>query len=185
MRSQNANTPPPLVFGIFCRISAWQAYSLTHLIPMSFYSIRCAREQDSAEIARLADALGYPTSDDAMRLRLQRLLASSNDVIFVAESADGGLLAWIHGVVSQYLESDCRVEIGGLVVDQRFHRKGIGRDLVGQVEKWAVERGIMQTTVRCRTTRPEAHLFYESLGYTRAKTQIVFRKSLARPSAAA
>jgi GNAT superfamily N-acetyltransferase len=147
---------------------------------MSRYSIRLAQDQDCAEIARLASQLGYPTSGDAMRIRLQRLLASANDVVFVAESAGGGLVGWIHGVLSQFLESDYRVEIGGLIVDERFYRKGVGRALVEHVESWAVDRGVRQASVRCRTTRAEAHLFYESLGYRRAKTQIVFRKALAQ-----
>jgi GNAT superfamily N-acetyltransferase len=153
--------------------------SLSFTVRMSSYSIRHAREQDCTEIARLAGQLGYPVSDDMMSLRLRRLINSSSDIVFVAEASDGGeLIGWIQGSLSQYLESDYRVEIAGLVVDERFHRNGIGRDLVDRVERWAVERGVLQASVRCRTTRPEAHLFYESLGYTRAKTQIAFRKPL-------
>ncbi len=147
---------------------------------MSVYSIRNAREQDCEKVAQLAGQLGYPVTGDAMRLRLQRLLSSPTDVVFVAESANGGMIGWIHGVLSQFLESDCRVEIGGLVIDEQFYRKGVGRDLVEHVESWAVERGVMLASVRCRTTRAEAHHFYESLGYNRAKTQIVFRKALAQ-----
>ena len=151
---------------------------------MSRYSIRKAREQDCAEVARLASQLGYPASDEAMRLRLRRLLASSSDVVFVA-GTHGGLVGWIHAVLSQALESDFRVEIAGLVVDERFLRKGVGRGLVERVEKWAIGRGVKQTVVRCRTTRAGAHQFYESIGYSRAKMQIVFRKSLAqRPNTA-
>jgi GNAT superfamily N-acetyltransferase len=146
----------------------------------SRYSIRQAHEQDCAELARLASELGYPASSETMKLRLQRLLSSPNDVVFVAESVDTGLVGWIHGVLSQFLESDYRVEIGGLVVDERFHRKGVGRDLVRKVESWAIERGAVQASVRCNTTRTGAHSFYESLGFDRAKTQIVFRKSLSQ-----
>jgi GNAT superfamily N-acetyltransferase len=145
---------------------------------MPQYSIRHAREQDCAEITRLAGQLGYPTSENSMRERLKRLLASPGDAVFVAESAEGGLAGWIHGVLQQFLESDYRVEIAGLVVDERFHRQGIGRGLVERVERWAVEQGVSQSSVRCRTTRAEAHRFYESLGYKQAKTQIVFRKAL-------
>lgn len=145
---------------------------------MPRHSFRKAQEQDCEEIARLASQFGYPVLGDVMRLRLQRLLASSSDVIFVAELSSGGLVGWIHGVLSQFLESDHRVEIGGLVVDERFHRQAVGRGLVQRVEDWAVEHGVMQASVRCRTTRAEAHLFYESLGYKQNKTQIVFRKTL-------
>ncbi len=149
------------------------------------YSIRPASEEDFAEIARLAGQLGYPASDDVMRTRLQRLLVDPGNVVFVAESAEGGLVGWIQGVRSQFLESDCRIEIAGLIVDQRFHRKGVGRALIGRVEGWALDQGVSQVSVRCRTTRVDAHRFYESLGFSRAKTQVVFRKTLPPGSVAA
>lgn len=145
---------------------------------MSSYSIRPAREQDSVEIARLAAQLGYPASADVIRTRLQRLLANPGDAVFVAEAPDGKLAGWIHGVLSQFLESEFRVEIAGLVVDERFHRKGIGRDLVQRVETWALDHGVTQASVRCQTKRTDAHQFYASLGYTETKRQVVFRKPL-------
>ncbi|HEU6449494.1 MAG TPA: GNAT family N-acetyltransferase [Verrucomicrobiae bacterium] len=145
---------------------------------MSRCLIRKAREEDCPEIARFAAQLGYPTTDDAVRKRLERLMSSSNDVVFVAETGDGALAGWVHGVLSQFLESDYRVEIAGLVVDEQFHRQGIGRDLVKHVEQWAMENGVDEVSVRCRTTRAQAHSFYEELGYRNVKTQIVFRKTL-------
>lgn len=140
------------------------------------YSVRRAVEQDGAEIARLAGQLGYPCTPEAMASRLRRLRRSRRDAVFVA-GQDGELAGWIHGMLSQYLESDFRVEIAGLVVDKRFQRLGIGRALVAIVEKWGLSSGAVQSVVRCRTTRPAAHRFYESLGYNRSKKQIVFRKS--------
>ena len=145
---------------------------------MSDFRIRRACEQDGAELARLAAQLGYPVSDDAMQKRLQRLLVSDSDVVYVAEAAGGGLVGWIHGLLSQFLESDYRLEIAGLVVDERFHRKGVGRALVAPVETWAAAHGVEQAVVRCQSKRAEAHQFYRSLGYSQTKTQIVFRRSL-------
>ena len=143
------------------------------------FSIRRAKADDCAEIARLATQLGYPVTPKAMGARLKRLIGSEADAVFVAQTADGAaLLGWIHAVLSQYLESDFRVEITGLIVDETVQRKGLGRALVAQVEAWARRRGAVQASVRCRTTRPEAHRFYEGLGYGQYKTQIVFRKPL-------
>jgi GNAT superfamily N-acetyltransferase len=144
---------------------------------MPRHSIRPAGEEDCAEIVRLSSQLGYPATTVAMQKRLQRLLASSANAIFVAESANGGLAGWIHGVLSQVLEADYRVEIAGLIVDERFQRMGVGRALVERVEDWAKSQGIELVVVRCRSTRIEAHQFYASLGYNQTKTQIVFRKS--------
>ncbi len=144
------------------------------------YSIRRADERDCADLARLAGQLGYPTPEEAMRGRLERLLDSPGDAIFVAESDDGGLIGWVHGVLSQFLESEYRLEVGGLVVDERLHRKGIGRALMERVENWALERGATHIIIRSRSTRTEAHHFYEKLGYSQSKVQVVFRKALPR-----
>jgi GNAT superfamily N-acetyltransferase len=141
-------------------------------------SIRQARAEDCAEIARLAAQLGYPASCDEIHRRLQRLLASPNDLVLVAESSEGLLAGWAHAFLSQLLESDYRVEIGGLVVDKNFHRRGVGRELIRRIEQWAAEHGVRQISVRCKTTRLEAHQFYENLGYRPAKTQTAFRKPL-------
>ncbi len=153
-------------------------YTLSVRESMTRFHIRNGREQDGSQIARLASQLGYPVSGETMRTRLQTLLASPANLVLVAESDEGELLGWIHGVLSQFLESDRRVEIGGLVIDKQYHRKGIGRDLVERVEAWGVEHGVLQVLVRCQTKRAEAHTFYGSLGYAPAKTQTVFRKSL-------
>ena len=146
---------------------------------MSGYSIRLAVRDDGAAIARLVTELGYPTSAEQMNVRLGRLLTSPNDVVFVAEITDPVVTAgWIHGTVSQCVEADYRVEVAGLVVNEEFHRRGIGTALVRCVETWGLEQGAVQASVRCRTTRPEAHLFYERLGYCQIKTQVVLRKPL-------
>ena len=143
---------------------------------MSHPIIRPARESDAAELARLTSQLGYPASEAAIRARLKRMIESSNDRILVAEVKAGELAGWIHGFVSQLLESDYRVEIGGLVVVERWRRNGIGRSLVRTVEDWAKERGVAELSVRCRVEREESHKFYESLSFQHTKTQKVFRK---------
>lgn len=146
---------------------------------MSDYSIRLAVSDDCAAIARLVTELGYPASAEQMNVRLARLLMSTNDVVFVAEvTGPAVIVGWIHSSLSQCLEADYRVEIAGLVVNEEFHRRGIGTALVRCVEKWGLEQGAVQASVRCRTTRPEAHLFYERLGYRQTKTQVVLRKPL-------
>jgi GNAT superfamily N-acetyltransferase len=106
------------------------------------------------------------------------LLASPNDLVLVAESSEGLLVGWTHAFLSQLLESDYRVEIGGLVVDKNFQRHGVGRELIRRIEQWAADHGVKQISVRCKTSRLEAHQFYENLDYRAAKTQTAFRKSL-------
>ncbi|MEX1229410.1 MAG: GNAT family N-acetyltransferase [Planctomycetaceae bacterium] len=130
----------------------------------------------------MTSKLGYPASEVMIRTRLAQLLDSSDNCLLVAEAPDGELAGWIHGFVCQLLESDNRVEIGGLLVDERWRRHGIGRRLVQAIEDWALERGVIELSVRCREERTEAHEFYESSLFRHTKTQRVFRKRIGHPA---
>jgi GNAT superfamily N-acetyltransferase len=143
---------------------------------MSQHIIRRAVASDAAELARLTTQLGYPASEAAIRARLTRMIDSPDDCLLVAQDSSGKLSGWIHGFLSQLLESDYRVEIGGLLVDETRRRNGIGRQLVRAIEAWAVERGAAELSVRCREERAESHKFYESLLFRHTKTQRVFRR---------
>jgi len=143
---------------------------------MSQQIIRRAVESDAVELARLTSQLGYPASAASIRARLTRMIESSDDCLLVVEDSGGELAGWIHGFLSQLLESDYRVEIGGLLADARWRRSGLGCRLVRAVEDWAVERGAIELSVRCREERAESHKFYESLSFQHTKTQRVFRK---------
>lgn len=140
--------------------------------------IRQAVESDAAELARLTSQLGYPVSTASLLGRVSRISASADDRLLVAEVPGGELAGWVHGFLCQLLESDYRVEIGGLVVDERWRRSGIGRQLVQAIEDWAMESGARELSVRCREERTESHQFYESLSFRHTKTQRVFRKRL-------
>lgn len=140
--------------------------------------IRRAKESDATELARLTSQLGYPVTESTLRSRLARMVGAADCCLLVAESPDGRLAGWIHGYLCQLLESDYRVEIGGLVVDEDCRRKGHGRRLVQAVEDWARECGAVELSVRCREERVESHRFYESLLFRHTKSQRVFRKRL-------
>ncbi len=77
---------------LFALVAHWPA-AAEFLRYMPRYSIRRAQEQDCAEITRLANQLGYPASEDVMRVRLQRLLNGPFDIVFVAEAGDANGLA--------------------------------------------------------------------------------------------
>jgi GNAT superfamily N-acetyltransferase len=145
---------------------------------MSPPKIRRAVESDAAELARLTSQLGYPVSEAAIRGRMARMMRTAEDCLLVVEASGGELAGWIHGFLHQLLESDYRVEIGGLIVDERWRRSGHGRQLVRALADWAVERGAAELSVRCREERAVSHRFYEGLSFRYFKTQRVFRKRI-------
>jgi len=145
---------------------------------MSDLAIREAVEEDAKELARLTSQLGYPVSEESIRMRTAWMLGRADDRLLVAEVSGGELGGWIHGFLCQLLESNFRVEIGGLIVDERRRRSGLGRRLVQAIEDWVLESGASELSVRCREERAESHKFYETLSFRHTKTQRVLRKRL-------
>jgi len=145
---------------------------------MNNINIREAHTDDDDAIARLCGELGYPTSAAQARNRLASVLGSDRDCVLVAVAPDGLVVGWIHVFLASRVLSDRFAELGGFVVAADHCGRGIGTKLLAEAESWAVQRGALQFRIRSRSTRTDAHRFYERLGFRRAKTQHVFDKSL-------
>jgi len=123
--------------------------------------------------------LGYPVEADVMRERLTVLKTRPDHLVIVAV-LDGAIGGWLHAQATEALESGFRAEIVGLVVAERFRRRGVGRRMMKEVEAWAVAQGAPVLVVRSNVRRTESHVFYPSLGFAVNKTQTVFHKRLPR-----
>jgi GNAT superfamily N-acetyltransferase len=144
---------------------------------MEKITIRNAELNDLSKLTDLCTELGYPSNDDQINQRLQKLLKSTSDVVYVAVKKTE-VIGWIHVFTSLRLESDPFAEIGGLVVSSEHRNKGIGRMLVNAADKWAIEKGFSKIRVRSRIERTDARRFYEKEGYVVKKSQNVFEKEL-------
>ena len=139
--------------------------------------IRRAQLSDNQSVAKLTSQLGYKTSVAQIQPRLNAILTSPNDILFVAENKQA-VVGWISAYIAYRLSSDLFVEISGLVVEEKMRGHGIGKQLVLAAENWAKEQDIPQMRVRCNVIRIETHHFYERLDFVSAKSQKVFKKSL-------
>jgi GNAT superfamily N-acetyltransferase len=140
--------------------------------------IRAARSADAAEIAALSVELGYPATAQEISSRLSALLALADRFVAVAVGPDSALVGWVAAERRLLLESGERAELVGLVVASAARRTGIGAALVAAAERWAARQGLGSMVVRSNVVRAESHPFYESLGYTRKKTQHTYEKRL-------
>jgi GNAT superfamily N-acetyltransferase len=140
--------------------------------------IRLAEQADCGRMAELAGQLGYPSSPEDVARRLTALTKTGEHVAFVAQTAEGEIAGWIGAFVYRSVEADARVEISGLVVDERFRSQSVGQALLERAEAWACEKGCETTSLRSNVIRERAHAFYERAGYMVTKTQKSFRKKL-------
>jgi GNAT superfamily N-acetyltransferase len=140
--------------------------------------IRLAGPQDVTALTRLCAHLGYPTEAPLVAVRLEKILADSGQVVFVAEHPSSGVIGWVHVMKVINLESDPYGEIGGLVVDPQCRRGGAGRKLMAAAEAWSRSQGLYAVRLRSNVLRHEAHLFYQSIGYHNVKSQYTFHKDL-------
>ncbi len=140
-------------------------------------AVRLAKVEDAEDIARLAGELGYPSTAPEVAERLRAALHDSAHAVFVAMNGEQ-VIGWVHVFVKHLVESDPEAEIGGMVVDARHQRRGVGRLLMQQAEQWARARGLRSVYLRSNVIRKDAHAFYQSLGYQVVKTQFALRKAL-------
>lgn len=141
-------------------------------------NIREAVIYDANAIANLSCQLGYPSSEADSERRLSAILQADDHSVFVACSPTGIVVGWIHAYLVYRVESNRFAELGGFVVSGKHRRMGIGSKLLASAEKWSKDHGLTKLRVRSRIERDEARLFFENLGFSKAKEQRVFDKSL-------
>jgi len=140
--------------------------------------IRRAKITDASRLAELAGELGYPTTPSEIRRRLLRIRPPSLHAVFVAESAEAGVVGWLHVSKQVLLESAVRAEVNGLVVAEGQRSLGAGALLLAAAEDWARKHGCKGMNLRSNVIRERAHRFYLREGYEHYKTQKSFRKPL-------
>lgn len=141
---------------------------------------------DAEAVANLSSQLGYPADTAQAERRFGTIAAEGRHGLFVAQMG-ARVIGWVHIYGVHLLESDGYAEIGGLVVDVGARRRGVGRALMRSAEEWARTSGCPEVRLRSGLHRPEAHQFYQCIGYTLTKTAHMFRRSLspgAEPPAA-
>ena len=140
--------------------------------------IRNALKTDVSEIAELTQQLGYSIDKNYLKNKFESILEKAGHTIFIAEDNDRKVIAYIHALSKDLLISIDSVEIGELVVDEKYRRKGIGKQLIQKVDEWAIENGYQNVIVGSSNKRTTSHSFYPSVGFNYWKEQILYSKAL-------
>ena len=140
-------------------------------------SIRRLSGDDAEAAAELSSQLGYPSSADDLRERIEELSRTTDRVAFAAV-VDGKMVGWIDVAMERHLQYAASAVIGGLVVREDMRGQGVGRRLCLEVEQWARSQSVPLVRVRSQIKREDAHRFYLRDGYRKVKTSLVFEKPL-------
>lgn len=140
--------------------------------------VRAATVGDTTILASLSSQFGYPAAVRDVEIRLRMMEASPEHRVLVACLEDGSVVGWIHVYIAMRVESNPFGELGGFVVEENHRRRGIGSALLGAAETWLTGRGIETLRVRSRSTRVDAHAFFEKAGFSMTKDQRVFDKPI-------
>lgn len=127
--------------------------------------IRPGAPADAEGVAALITHLGYPSTPEQMRARLERIAAHPDYATLVAER-DGhlvGMAGLKRGLSYNYDEPYARIL--SLVVDPGERGRGTGATLVAACEAWARGQGAASVHLTTALHREDAHRFYERLGY--------------------
>jgi GNAT superfamily N-acetyltransferase len=133
--------------------------------------------QHIQDVQRLSGQLGYPLSVNEIEDNITEVISNKDHIAFVVLNNEK-VIAWIHAFRAIFLESKPFVEIGGLIVDENYRGKGIGKQLIKRIKEWSLEKGIGSIRVRCNIRRKEAHQFYLNIGFDEIKEQKVFQMNL-------
>jgi len=138
----------------------------------SVASLRHAEPQDAPALSELLGELGYPAAPEEIPARLGALEEHWGAIAFVAET-EGRVVGVITCHVFPAIHSTPPVAwLTALVVSSAVRGRGIGRQLVARVERWAAERGAAKISLTSGLHRKEAHKFYESIGYAHSGVRL-------------
>lgn len=142
------------------------------------YTIRPARLTDADALHRLnREEMGYDYPPEHTAQRLERLLNSATDRIFVAD-IDGAAAGYVHAQHYELLYADPMKNIMGIAVSSAHKRRGIGAALLAAVEEWARQDDCAGVRLVSGASRTAAHEFYRRCGYGGGREQLNFKKML-------
>jgi GNAT superfamily N-acetyltransferase len=128
-------------------------------------TVRSASPADAFMIAPLLEQLGYTTSPDDVPRRIAGVHNGGGIVLVALDDKDR-----VVGVASATSYSTLHVDGGvayitALVTDAKSRGRGVGRALVGAIERWARDRGAARLSVTSAERRSDAHAFYPACGF--------------------
>ena len=133
-------------------------------------SIKAIELSDLEEYAALCDELfGSITNRVELEKMVKKIAANPDYLLVGIIDEKKQLLGSVMGIMCIDTVGECRpfMVIENLVVSKKNRRQGVGKKLVSYIEECARERNCYFVMLMSLAKRTEAHMFYESIGYSK------------------
>lgn len=144
---------------------------------MDFKIRECSIDDTNAIYNLNCNEMGYEYSINNTKDKLEKLIKSSTDKIYVA-TINNDVVGYIHAVDYDVIYAPHMKNVMGIAVSSEYKKHGIGKALLEEIEKWAKETGAYAVRLASGSARTGAHEFYKRCGYENIKQQNNFRKYL-------
>jgi len=123
--------------------------------------------EDIPGLAELYRQFWNVPSDVSKMEELFHKIESKEEYILLGALEEYKLIGTVMGIVCEELYGDCRpfLLIENFIIDQKHRRKGVGRLLLAEVEKWAQEKNCRQAILVSEAEREDARHFYHACGF--------------------
>lgn len=146
------------------------------------FSIRNAEHRDIGRLAELLEVLfsieeDFAFNEENQRLGLEMMLKDNeNRCIFVAEFQNQ-VIGMISGqTLISTAEGGISVLVEDVVIDENFRRQGIGRELLKEMEQWAIEKGARRLQLLADINNSSALTFYKKLSWEKTSLMCLQKK---------
>lgn len=140
--------------------------------------LRKVKLSDSFDLMTINEvALGYSKGHTQTSKQLTQLLSQDHHFLLgFEEEKTGRLVGYIHAEIYQVLYADTGLNVLALAVLPDYQRRGIGRNLLQELEKLAIDKELHFIRLNSAEKRTQAHSFYLRAGFQDDKLQKRFIK---------
>ena len=148
---------------------------------MAMPIVREVGPADKASWLRLRHALWPDCPEHKHALEIDQLL-KSDGIVLVAEDGESGLIGFAEvSIRFDHVEGASISPIPyleGWFVDAAFRKRGVGRELLDAIERWAISRGYTQLASDAEIENTSSIRVHKAFGFSEVGRNVQFLKKL-------
>ena len=143
--------------------------------------IKRAKVEDAEILAALAIQMWTEHDSEDMAEEFRELVMNEEAVCFIKYEDEKPIGFAQCQLRYDYVEGTESSPVGyleGILIVDRYRRKGYAAELLAECEKWAKEKGCTEFASDCELANEESLKFHMALGFEEANRIICFRKDI-------